>query len=153
MTTKKQEEDYLRMLYEMTEANDPGRGDIFAVGKKLGYDGPVVEVVTKRLEEQGYVGGRGVGGTIYITPKGKTKVRGVDIDEAMWAYLKRLNEWTESKDPRCGNTISIGETLGLDPDTITTVTNELHRRGYVRLSMNHGIRITSEGIVEARSIM
>ena len=150
--TQTQEDRFLQKLYELTEANNPDCRNMFSIGKRLGYDEPLVQMIVKHLNSQGLIGGVGLGPGLYITPKGKVQVREIDVNEHTWAYLKRLYEWTESKDPRGGNTMNIGESLDFDPDLIEVVVGKLRDRGYVRLSLGHGIRLTNEGIVKARDL-
>ncbi len=152
MSIDEQEEAYLRKLYEMSEADELGHDNIYAIGEELGFDHSLVEDITRKLEEKGYVGGLSVAGTIYITAKGKLRVRGVDIEKSMWEYLGQLDKFTESNDPRKENKWAIGESLGYDRDLVEVIARELLDRKYVFLFMGHGIRITEEGILKARSL-
>ncbi len=152
MITDEQEDAYLRKLYEMTEADEAGHENALAIGKKLGFDRELVDEITRRLEEKELVGGLGVAAKIYITPRGKLRVRGVDTEKPMWDFLRQLDKFTESNDPRKESKIAIGESLGYDQDLIEVVTRELFDRKYVILYLGHGIKITEEGIVKARSL-
>ncbi len=152
MTAYEEEEAYLRKLYEMINADEPGHENIYEIGEKLGFDHSLTEDITRRLEEKGLVTGLSVAGTIDITPEGELKARGVDVEKAMWEFLRQLDVFTESNNPRKENKWAIGESLGYDRVLVEVITRDLFERNYVILFMSYGIRITEEGIIKARSL-
>jgi len=48
--------------------------------------------------------------------------------------------------------MNIGGSLDFDSDLIEVIVGKLRDRGYVRLYLGHGIRLTNEGIVKARDL-
>lgn len=110
------EDAYLELLLKKSEEGGQGSLDMFEIGRQLGIDDDLSQVVATSLREKGHVL-VGLGGSITIMPKGKVRARGYGISNTSPSSSVLVNTGNIISESTIKDAQVVAGDLG---DTVTT---------------------------------